>query len=69
MIKKAIVLIFFIVFASHSRIAQNWSTGLDIYLQLSTGMRLGSQEPEDYYYDWSLGFDSGVGVQFGLKLL
>jgi hypothetical protein len=65
MIKKAIVLILFVVFASHNLIAEKWSLEPDGYFQVSTGIRLGSKEPMDYYYDWSLGCDLGIGIQFG----
>jgi hypothetical protein len=65
MTKKAIVLILFVVFASPDLMAQKWSVWPDGYFQVSTCIRLGSKEPMDYYYDWSVGFDAGVGVEFG----
>jgi hypothetical protein len=65
MSKKAIVLLLFVVFASHNLIAQKRSLEPDGYFQVSMGIRLGSEEPLDYYYDWTIGCDLGIGMQFG----
>jgi hypothetical protein len=65
MLKKATVVLLFVVFASHNLIAQKWSLEPDGYFQVSMGIRLGSEEPMDYYYDWTLGCDLGIGMQFG----
>ena len=65
MLKKAIVVLLFFVFASNNLIAQKWSLEPDGYFQVSMGIRLGSEEPMDYYYDWMLGCDLGIGMQFG----
>jgi hypothetical protein len=53
------------VFASNNLIAKKWSLEPDGYFQVSMGIRLGSEEPMDYYYDWTLGCDLGIGMQFG----
>ena len=63
--RAVIFLLVLSVFTVPALPARGGTTELDLYINASTGIRVGGSEAVDYYHDWSVGLDLGAGMQLG----